>query len=160
MKAYRLVHAFELAKNPPFRPNPNRLGRWAHDYPVAYASEHLALAALETLGYWAAYANLNWYSIFTYDLDESDIESAIDTNPKLDLHDKVATQRFGDEWLREERSLALAVPSIRLPYSKNILINPNHPRFDESKIEDLGELQWDEPISHLIENAQAATRKT
>lgn len=156
MKAYRLVHAFELAKNPPFRPAPNRLGRWAHDYPVAYASEHLALAALETLGYWAVHTDLNWYSIFAYNLDENDIERLSEANQELNLKDKAATQRFGDEWIRTKRTLALMVPSARLPYSKNILINPNHPKFDEDAVEHLGELQWDEPISLLIKSAKAA----
>jgi len=151
LKAYRLVHAFELAKNPPFKPSPNRLGRWAHDYPVAYASEHLALAAMETLGYWAVYANLNWYSIFAYDLEASDIETALDTDPDLDLQNKAVTQRFGDEWTRTERTLGLLVPSARLPYSKNILINPKHPSFNENRIENLGPLEWDAPIAQLIE---------
>ncbi len=154
MKAYRLVHAFELAKNPPFKPNPNRFGRWAHDYPVAYASEHLALAALETLGYWAIHADLNWYSIFAYSLEKGDSESALETDPQLNIKDKIATQRFGDEWIRKQRTLALAVPSVRLPYSINILINANHPDFNPAKIEHLGELHWDEPISRLIETAK------
>lgn len=159
MKAYRLVHAFELAKNPPFKPSPNRLGRWTHDYAAAYASEHLALAALEILCQWSAFADLNWYSILAFNLEEGDVETALDTDPRLDIRDKVATQRFGDEWIRTGRSLALRVPSVRLPYSNNFLINPDHRSFNETNIEQLGELHWDEPIGRLIAAAKANQRK-
>lgn len=45
-----------------------------------------------------------------------------------------ATRDFGSRWLEEQRSLALLVPSIVMPYEQNILINPLHPRADSLRI--------------------------
>lgn len=41
-------------------------------------------------------------------------------------HDLAQTRVLGDKWLVEERSLALIVPSVVLPDSRNILLNPQH----------------------------------
>jgi RES domain-containing protein len=40
-----------------------------------------------------------------------------------------STQQLGDKWLRQQRSLALAVPSAVIPEELNYLINPQHPDF-------------------------------
>ena len=64
---------------------------------------------------------------------------------KLDVPDEIAIERveegqlppdwsrhldltcaWGDRWLREERSAALLVPSVLVPETYNILINPRH----------------------------------
>ncbi|GAB5521758.1 MAG: RES family NAD+ phosphorylase [Rhodothermales bacterium] len=49
-----------------------------------------------------------------------------------------ASQAFGDQWLREQRSLVLSVPSIVNPYERNCLINPAHPYF--------GRIELGEPV--------------
>ena len=36
---------------------------------------------------------------------------------------------YGERWLREQRSLVLAVPSVILRSETNFVINPRHPRF-------------------------------
>ncbi len=36
-------------------------------------------------------------------------------------------QAFGDAWLREQRTLVLLVPSVIVPESPNLLLNPAHP---------------------------------
>jgi RES domain-containing protein len=41
--------------------------------------------------------------------------------------DLTQTRAVGDRWLKEARSLALIVPSVVLPESRNILLNPQHP---------------------------------
>lgn len=40
------------------------------------------------------------------------------------------TRRYGTQWLREKRSLALLAPSFVIPYDLNVLINPLHPNAD------------------------------
>jgi RES domain-containing protein len=40
----------------------------------------------------------------------------------------------GDDWVREERSLGLRVPSAVVPEEFNVLVNPAHPRFPEIRI--------------------------
>jgi RES domain-containing protein len=40
--------------------------------------------------------------------------------------DMSATQAIGDRWLSEKRSLLLQVPSVLVPETWNILVNPQH----------------------------------
>jgi RES domain-containing protein len=44
------------------------------------------------------------------------------------------TQLIGDQWVAEERSPAMFVPSAIIPAERNILINPNHERFGEIRV--------------------------
>jgi RES domain-containing protein len=51
-----------------------------------------------------------------------------------DADDKRASQRFGDAWCDERRSLVLLVPSLAAPgIERNILINQRHPQFRRLK---------------------------
>ena len=50
--------------------------------------------------------------------------------------DLLFTRNFGDEWLTARRSLALVVPSVVLPESNNLLLNPMHSRANELRVMD------------------------
>lgn len=154
MKVYRLVHDLALNRHPPFRPALIN-NRWNTDRTmVAYASDSLALAAWEILTYWSYYDSLEGYRVFTFELKAA--ESEVSTDPaKLDIGDRKVTQRYGDTWALQQRSLALRVPSLRLPFSFNFLINPNHPAFSNSRIEALGPLVLDERIKALLASAKS-----
>lgn len=149
MKVYRLVHDLALNQHPPFRPAFTN-NRWNTDRTmVAYASDSLALAAWEILTYWAYYDSLEGYRVFTLELEAAEIEGSVDP-AQLDVGDRKITQRYGDTWALQQRSLALRVPSLRLPFSFNFLINPNHPSFSDSRIQALGPLVLDERIKALL----------
>lgn len=45
-----------------------------------------------------------------------------------------ATQAFGAEWVRSQRSAALRVPSAVVPGEFNYLLNPAHPKFTRVKV--------------------------
>jgi RES domain-containing protein len=41
----------------------------------------------------------------------------------------VETQRFGDQWVKEQRSAVLSVPSSVVTSERNFVIDPAHPSF-------------------------------
>jgi RES domain-containing protein len=98
-------------------------GRWTSPcIPVVYAAIDAALAALEVR------ANLDLdFSL----LPEDYVLLGIDTNylgfeDAPPLTDGDECRAFGDRWLSEGRSALLRVPSVVMPESHNILINPRH----------------------------------
>lgn len=48
--------------------------------------------------------------------------------------DMASTQRAGDAWLNERRSLLLEVPSMLVPETWNVLVNPLHTEASQLKI--------------------------
>jgi len=57
--------------------------------------------------------------------------------------DVIITQPIGDRWLLEQRSLLLEVPSVLVPETWNILLNPLHPEVRSLKIVATYEHPWD-----------------
>jgi RES domain-containing protein len=53
----------------------------------------------------------------------------VDTSalPKSWRTDLLATRRAGDRWLQSSRTALLRVPSVIVPATWNVLINPRHP---------------------------------
>lgn len=58
------------------------------------------------------------------------------------------TQKFGSDWLRENRSLILIVPSVVVGREKNILINPYHRDFSKISHTPPDPVIWDERLFH------------
>ena len=99
---------------------------------VIYAAEHYATALLERA------AQLNSIKIpralvymrITVPEGIPVEELAIDTLRGWDADDRTASQKFGDRWYDEQRSLVLLVPSLAAPgLERNVLINQRHPEF-------------------------------
>ncbi len=68
------------------------------------------------------------FQLLTIDLpDAASMEDvtamALPPNWRDDLR---LTRGLGDHWLRASRTLALRVPSVIIPYARNILANPRH----------------------------------
>ncbi|HYM94428.1 MAG TPA: RES family NAD+ phosphorylase [Chitinophagaceae bacterium] len=107
-------------------------GRWNSEGLFAlYTSFSRALALLETLAHTPAkMLNEKEYMLITLSipdtikLEELDREKltagwdAPDTRP--------LTKNLGDQFLRQKKSLLLAVPSVLMPEENNFLINPVH----------------------------------
>jgi RES domain-containing protein len=132
-------HAWRLASGryPPLAGEGARLvgGRWnSPGRPLVYASESLALCLAECLVHITGPLPRDYTSIKMSVPDDS-IEhldaSLLRRGWKVDLN---RTRALGDRWLVEERSLCLVVPSVVLPESTNLLLNPLHPRALEVKI--------------------------
>jgi RES domain-containing protein len=110
-------------------------GRWnSRGVRVVYASSSLALAAVET------FVNLE-PNLQPKDLVsiEGEIPDGIQIG-RLDPEGLVrdwqeckdeSLRRFGDEWIREGKTVALLVPSAAIHGEWNLLLNPVHPEFAE-----------------------------
>lgn len=99
---------------------------------VIYAAEHYATALLEKA------AQINSVRIprtlvyvrITISLDASVEEVRLGDVPGWEAENKRESQRFGDRWHDEQRSLLLFVPSLAAPgLERNVLINQRHPEF-------------------------------
>jgi RES domain-containing protein len=58
------------------------------------------------------------------------------------------TQRFGSAWARNQRSVALRVPSAVVPGEFNYLLNPAHPDFSRLKIGPAEPFHFDPRLVH------------
>ena len=133
MRAYRLVKERWAATGLDGSGAKAYGGRWnSPGTAILYASESIALAALELLVHLRRGQVLGGYRLFTlsipdasvHRLDASDLPADWRTDPL-----PVSTARLGDGWAASGRSLALLVPSVIIPREHNLLISPAHPDF-------------------------------
>jgi len=106
--------------------------------PVVYTSESLALAELEILVHLPTSRLLASYVTFRARLPDEAIETLDRTTLPSNWRESPvprSVQAVGDAWVQSGASLALRVPSAVVPAENNVLINPDHPRFEEMTIE-------------------------
>jgi RES domain-containing protein len=108
-------------------------GRWnSVGVRVAYASQSIALASLEVLVGLQKSRFLPAYSVVSAQVDEAGVEDlpsvALPANWRSHPPSP-ESQAIGDLWIREQRSLALRVPSAIIDGEFNYLLNPAHPDF-------------------------------
>lgn len=122
-------------------------GRWNSPLiPAVYLAEEPALAVLETL----VHLDLPLELIpKDYVLMQVRFESSLPADgawleelPTLPPNDD-ACRRAGDEFLRSRRALALRVPSVIVPLSRNIILNPLHPMIDQVTVQAVEEFAFD-----------------
>ena len=110
-----------------------------------YASQNIALAALETVAHLrAASLPFNRYLIrFDIPADVWNRRIILDPLPAAwdALPVGLASLNAGDGWVREGRSALLQVPSVIVPDEFNVLINPMHP--DVPKISAVNLRRWE-----------------
>jgi len=88
------------------------------------------------------------------ELDENALE-IVDTAllPGWDATPPDVSVRFGSDWARERRSVALRVPSVVIPSEPNYVLNPEHPDFGHAVI--IGPAQrftFDQRLIRLIKS--------
>ena len=104
-------------------------GRWNRPgRPMVYAASSAALAVLEVRVHLDLPLELlpDDYLLLTIDLGDLATEEAVALPA-----DPAA---FGDTWLRDQRSAVLQVPSLIVPESPNLLLNPAHPHAARASI--------------------------
>jgi len=116
-------------------------GRWnSPGRPVVYAAEAAALAVLEV----RVHLDLDWsllpadYVLMAIELGSLTIESLEEM-----ADDPVG---FGDAWLESRRSAVLAVPSVLVPESRNLLLNVAHPESSKATIASIRPFAFDERL--------------
>lgn len=112
-------------------------GRWnSPGRPMVYLAEHPALAALEVRVHLDLPLELipDDYVLMRINVPEAPFESP-DIPPD--------TAKYGDAWLTELRGPALRVPSVLVPHSWNILLNPRHPDAERSFVSAVEAFRFD-----------------
>lgn len=96
--------------------------------PIVYAASNAALVVLEVRVHLDLTPDLlpDDYLLLTIDLRDLATEevASLPADPAV----------FGDAWLREQRTPILLVPSLIVPESSNILVNPAHPDAAQTSI--------------------------
>ncbi|WP_259780681.1 RES family NAD+ phosphorylase [Aestuariispira ectoiniformans] len=107
-------------------------GRWnSRGKAMVYLSAEASLPLLEILVHLDVPPDLlpQDYVLMRVDLEplaKSNPDIWLEVGPTDVLEDK-ASKDFGDQWLEEERSPLLQVPSVIVQEANNLLLNPAHP---------------------------------
>lgn len=99
---------------------------------IIYATEHYATALLEKAAQWEKLRlpSTLVYTRISVPRNVSVEEVGAAGLPGWDADHKTVSQRFGDRWYDERRSLVLLVPSLAAPgLERNVLINQQHTDF-------------------------------
>lgn len=126
-------------------------GRWhTKGHPVVYCADHPATALLETLVHLEIDAEdrPERFQVLRIEGPDTLPRERIQPNrlPKGWRSDLTVTQSTGDTWLGETRSLLLEVPSILVPETWNVLVNPRHAEAGLLKIAAVYEHEWDKRL--------------
>ena len=114
-------------------------GRWhTKGHPVVYCTLNPATALLETLVHIEIDSEdrPERFHVLRIEGPDSLSRERIETSElRPNWNDDISfTQRIGDHWLSERRSLLLEVPCVLVPESWNVLVNPQHPEASLLKI--------------------------
>ena len=104
-------------------------GRWhTKGRPVVYCTLNPSTALLETLVHMEIDSEdrPERFQVLKIEGPDTLSQERIDALPSDWADDLGAAQSLGDQWLSEERSLLLAVPSVLVPETWNVLVNPRH----------------------------------
>jgi RES domain-containing protein len=133
--AWRLVTVRHGSATEAFSGEGARLfgGRWnSPGFAVIYASDSLALAALEALAHSDRRRFERRYLAYRLRLPERLVLTLADGDVPRDWRDRpvsLSARRIGDGWVSEGASVALSVPSVLVPLERNLVVNPAHPDF-------------------------------
>lgn len=118
-------------------------GRWnTPGRPVVYTSDAPALAALEL------FVNLEadqrtMLGLPPLSLVAIDVDDCLIVHPPDLPTDYADQQLWGDDWLAQGTTLAVAVPSAVIRWEVNVLLNPRHPDMAQVKVISIDPFQYD-----------------
>lgn len=112
-------------------------GRWhTKGRPVVHCTFNPSTALLETLVHMEIDSEdrPERFQVLKIEGPDTVSQERIEALPSDWADDLGVTQSLGDQWLSEERSLLLAVPSVLAPETWNVLMNPRHLEANQLKI--------------------------
>ena len=133
--------------------------RWnVAGHPMLYTSQNAALAMWEVCVH-TGLARFGTRKLVEVSCEGVSIEE-ISPETVLSLSrggktDEEKTQQFGSEWLRDQRSLVLAVPSVVMPFEYNYIFNPLHPEMSKVQHRSVGHFTVDQ---RFLKNKRKTSR--
>ncbi|HEY5391846.1 MAG TPA: RES family NAD+ phosphorylase [Hanamia sp.] len=111
-------------------------GRWNPvGFAALYTSQNISLAILEILVRATKFTSPDSYTLTSFEIPDEGIYDIqlkkLKKNWKSDIR---YTQGIGEDFLNENKSFCLRVPSAIVPTENNFLLNPLHPDFKKLKI--------------------------
>jgi RES domain-containing protein len=123
-------------------------GRWnSKGTRVLYMSENRSLAVLEILVHLSA-SIPDKYVLGAAEIPDDvavEVVAERDLPPSwatLEPREQFQTRGIGDDWVRQQRSAILSVPSV-VAGERNYVLNPAHPEFARIKLADLVPFRFD-----------------
>ncbi|TAN47826.1 MAG: RES domain-containing protein [Methylococcaceae bacterium] len=112
---------------------------------VIYSSDTLAGAMLEVLAHLPRNRLPKHHAYIRIDIPEDVSRLVVDPTeiPGWSTPESGSARRYGDTWIARQMFCVLLVPSILIPESRNVLINPLHPEFPRIQASLPQDLQWD-----------------
>ncbi|MCD8740309.1 RES family NAD+ phosphorylase [Mucilaginibacter roseus] len=126
-------------------------GRWnSEGRPMLYSASSRSLAILEVLVHLPPLLVPDNYCLVEIELPRNSIfQVDVQTLP-ANWHDDISvsnfTRRMGDEFLKKQEHLIMAVPSIIVPAEFNYLINPKHQDMDKARIAKVSPFRFDDRL--------------
>ncbi|NOX10136.1 MAG: RES family NAD+ phosphorylase [Gammaproteobacteria bacterium] len=125
-------------------------GRWnTKGHRVVYLGGNLATASLELLVYLDSISVLNCFSKIEVTFNDEHI-ILIDPDDLPDDWTQPSmtptTQIIGNDWLSNQESLILQIPSVVIESEHNYLLNPLHPDFKEIETSNITTFKYDSRI--------------
>jgi len=126
-------------------------GRWnKKGLQMVYFSESLSLCVLEVLVHLDYKFLSNDFCFIEVTVPDKNVITNFSTNNLIanwrSNPPSISTKEIGTNWLLENKSVAMKVPSAVLPSESNILLNPNHDLISKIKIIKVASLDIDARI--------------
>jgi RES domain-containing protein len=120
-------------------------GRWnSPGLAVVYTSCSISLSLLELFVYQSSYEEILVNSLMKINVPDIFVQAISANSLKRNWQHDIDYCRFiGNEFLQNNKSLMLKVPSAIIPEEYNILINPRHTAFKECSLISSGIFEFD-----------------
>ncbi|WP_028449759.1 RES family NAD+ phosphorylase [Chitinibacter tainanensis] len=121
--------------------------RWHHKgEPIVYLGESVTGCMLEVMVHIEADVP-DTFKLSTVETNDASVQALdVSSLPTNWRDDQGVTKQIGTEWLADQSSALLRVPSAIAPETWNYLLNPKHPDAAKCEIVDVDDYPWDKRL--------------